>query len=71
MAEPIKRFYIDGLCPDCLEEIPADAVEGDRCAVCGSEFSEEDAEAVREEAYDDFYDDCYYDEEDDWEDGDY
>ena len=68
MAEPIKRFYIDGLCPDCLEEIPADAVEGDRCTVCNSEFSEADAEAVREEAYNDFYDDYADDLEGDWED---
>jgi hypothetical protein len=28
----------DGICPDCQEDIPDDAVEGDECADCGHVF---------------------------------
>lgn len=32
---PIKDGYDDGVCPDCQEEIPDDAVEGEECSNCG------------------------------------
>lgn len=36
----LKDFYEDGLCPDCGEPIPDDAVEGEACHNCGHVFSE-------------------------------
>jgi hypothetical protein len=30
--------YLDGLCPDCSEDIPAEAVEGTACLNCGHVF---------------------------------
>ena len=61
MSEPIKKFYPDGICPDCAQPIPEEAVEGDKCANCGCEFSEADADSLSLE--DGFFDDDLYLEE--------
>lgn len=36
----IGELYEDGCCPDCGEEIPADAVDGSACSNCGHVFRE-------------------------------
>ena len=38
MIETIKDGYPDGVCPDCGEEIPDDAMEGEECCNCGHVF---------------------------------
>ena len=34
----VKSCYEDGVCPDCGEDIPDDAVEGQECENCGHVF---------------------------------
>jgi uncharacterized protein (DUF983 family) len=35
---PVKACYPNGVCPDCLEEIPDTVVAGDSCKNCGHTF---------------------------------
>jgi hypothetical protein len=37
-ARKVKDFYPDCLCPDCQDDIPDDAVEGEECLNCGHVF---------------------------------
>jgi hypothetical protein len=37
----VHAAYEGGVCPDCQEEIPDDAVEGDECSNCGHVFCQE------------------------------
>ena len=34
----VKDAYMNGLCPDCQEEIPDDVVDGDACENCNHVF---------------------------------
>ena len=34
----LQRAYEDGICPDCFEDIPDDAVDGSACSNCGHIF---------------------------------
>lgn len=34
----VKSSYVDGVCPDCWEDIPDNAVEGAECVNCGHVF---------------------------------
>jgi DNA-directed RNA polymerase subunit RPC12/RpoP len=36
--ELIKGHYPDGECPDCGEDIPDNATEGEECGNCGHVF---------------------------------
>jgi len=38
LCEHVKNAYEDGVCPDCGEPIPDDAVDGVNCANCGHVF---------------------------------
>lgn len=37
----VKDSYINGECPDCYENIPEEAENGDECYNCGHVFYEE------------------------------
>jgi len=39
----LQQSYVDAQCPDCGEDIPADAVDGSECSNCGHVFSVERA----------------------------
>lgn len=59
-GKPISRVkdeYEGGLCPDCQEPIPADAIHGGECSNCGhvwTEPSETDDEKVHKMTADEF-----------------
>jgi hypothetical protein len=36
---PIKYEYVDGLCPDCGQDIPKNAAEGESCSNCEHVFN--------------------------------
>ena len=38
MNEKVKACYENGVCPDCNQDIPEGAVEGDECTNCGHVF---------------------------------
>jgi hypothetical protein len=38
MNENVKDCYDGGVCPDCNQAIPDEAVEGDECSNCGHVF---------------------------------
>lgn len=42
----MKELYENGLCPDCQEEIPDDAQEGQECENCGHVFNKIVAEYI-------------------------
>lgn len=46
-AAPVADDYENGICPDCGEDIPEDAVHGDSCVNCGHVFNpDEDVETA-------------------------
>ena len=61
----VKDSYLNGVCPDCGEPIPDNAVDGQACVNCGHAFFEDycDSEYVGEESII-FEDDTIFDDED-------
>lgn len=39
MLDAVKDCYLNGQCPDCFEDIPSMAIEGEECYNCGHVFS--------------------------------
>jgi hypothetical protein len=38
MGNPVKDCYEGGICPDCMEDIPDNVVDGEGCTNCGHVF---------------------------------
>lgn len=63
MADLVKKCYPDGICPDCADPIPDEAVEGDECVNCGHIFGVDEWDDLYD--IDDLYDtdDIFFEEE--------
>lgn len=62
----VKDEYPDGVCPDCGENIPDDAQEGEQCGNCGHVFFyiRDDNFYISEDELEQLPIDLYEDEED-------